>query len=50
MNLAGWHIHLDILEQALEGKSYDWEKDWETHGLPRWEELHKRYLASVGSG
>jgi uncharacterized protein YndB with AHSA1/START domain len=50
MNLAGWHIHFDILERVLEGKPFEWASDWEDWGMPRWEELHKRYLVSVGSG
>jgi uncharacterized protein YndB with AHSA1/START domain len=50
MNLAGWHIHFDILERTLEGQPFDWATDWDRWGMPRWEQHHKRYLASVGSG
>jgi uncharacterized protein YndB with AHSA1/START domain len=49
MNLAGWHLHFDILERALEGKPFDWATDWDEWGMPRWEEHHRRYLAALGN-
>jgi uncharacterized protein YndB with AHSA1/START domain len=50
MNLAGWHVHLDILERALGGEPFDWATDWDRWGMPRWEQHHARYLAAVGGG
>ena len=48
MNLAGWHIHFDLLERALEGKPFDWKTDWEKWGRRRWDQHHQRYLAALG--
>jgi uncharacterized protein YndB with AHSA1/START domain len=42
--LAGWHIHLEHLADALDGHSVDWPA-WGTEHRPRWDELHARYVA-----
>jgi uncharacterized protein YndB with AHSA1/START domain len=42
--LAGWHIHLDHLADALEGRAQDWRR-WMDDQLPRWQEHHDRYAA-----
>ena len=41
--LAGWHVHLDFLEDALDGRPVDWA-DWPSD---RWEVHHQRYEASM---
>lgn len=42
-NLAGWHIHLDHLAAALEGRPQAWPA-WKAEQLPRWRAIHERYL------
>jgi uncharacterized protein YndB with AHSA1/START domain len=42
MAMAGWHIHLDHLADALDGRPVDWSR-WDTEHLPRWEAIHERY-------
>lgn len=37
--LAGWHVHLDFLEDALDGGAVDWE-NWP---LDRWQRHYERY-------
>ncbi|MEA2375413.1 MAG: hypothetical protein QOD53_1876 [Thermoleophilaceae bacterium] len=44
--LAGWHIHLDHLEQALAGKSVDWPR-WDQDHKPRWAEYEEHYSATT---
>lgn len=39
--LAGWHVHLDFLEEALDGQ----EVDWPNWPMDRWEVHHRRYAA-----
>jgi hypothetical protein len=39
--LAGWHFHLDALEEALAGHAVDWP-NWP---IDRWAEHHDRYVA-----
>lgn len=46
--LAGWHIHLDHLEQALQGNPVDWPR-WKADHWVRWTEYHDHYAASVGA-
>jgi uncharacterized protein YndB with AHSA1/START domain len=41
--MAGWHVHLDFLEEALEGERVDWS-DWP---LDRWAAHHERYVAKL---
>jgi uncharacterized protein YndB with AHSA1/START domain len=41
--LAGWHIHLDFLEDALDGRRVDWA-DWPRD---RFDVHHRRYEASM---
>jgi uncharacterized protein YndB with AHSA1/START domain len=45
--LAGWHLHLDFLEEALSGGAVDWSR-WDDEHLPRWEVHHDRYTAALG--
>jgi uncharacterized protein YndB with AHSA1/START domain len=40
--LAGWHLHLDFLADALEGHPVDWLR-WPRH---RWESLRGQYLTA----
>jgi uncharacterized protein YndB with AHSA1/START domain len=40
---AGWHVHIDFLEDALDGRPIDWES-WPKE---RWEVHHERYEASM---
>jgi len=42
MSLAGWHVHLDHLQEALEGKSVDWQHWWDDF-YPCWEVIHAAY-------
>lgn len=42
MALAGWHLHLDLLAEALAGRPFDWP-DWPRSGLPRWQRTYRRY-------
>jgi uncharacterized protein YndB with AHSA1/START domain len=42
--LAGWHIHLDHLAEALEGRPQDWSR-WMEDQLPQWRVYHDRYAA-----
>lgn len=37
--LAGWHVHLDMFDDALDGRPTDWA-NWP---LDRWKELHVAY-------
>jgi uncharacterized protein YndB with AHSA1/START domain len=37
--LAGWHVHLDMLDDALDGRPTEWE-NWP---VDRWKELHVAY-------
>ena len=39
---AGWHVHLDHLEQALAGASVDWDT-WAEDYLDHWSEIRDRY-------
>ena len=41
--LAGWHVHLDFLEDALDSRPVDWE-NWPKD---RWEAHHRHYEASM---
>ena len=42
--LAGWHVHIDFLEEALDGQAVDWP-NWP---MDRWEVHHERYAARIG--
>jgi uncharacterized protein YndB with AHSA1/START domain len=42
--LPGWHIHLEHLADALDGRPVDWER-WDHDHRPRWQELHDAYAA-----
>ncbi|MFC8303857.1 SRPBCC domain-containing protein [Specibacter sp. NPDC057265] len=44
MSLAGWHVHLDHLCEALAGKSVDWQHWWDNFH-PSWEQAHALYQA-----
>lgn len=39
--LAGWHVHIDFLEDALDGRPVDWP-NWP---FDRWTAHHERYEA-----
>jgi uncharacterized protein YndB with AHSA1/START domain len=41
---AGWHVHLDFLEDALDGHAVDWP-NWP---IDRWAAHHERYVAKLG--
>jgi uncharacterized protein YndB with AHSA1/START domain len=41
--MAGWHVHLDFLEEALDGKPVDWP-NWPRD---RWAALNEHYEASM---
>lgn len=45
MSLAGWHVHLDHLQEALDGKSVDWQHWWDDF-YPCWEQAHTLYAAA----
>lgn len=40
----GWHIHLEHLDQLLDGDPVDWAR-WDALHRPRWQELQARYAA-----
>jgi uncharacterized protein YndB with AHSA1/START domain len=42
--LAGWHIHLEHLADALDGRPVEWER-WDRDHRPRWQALHDAYVA-----
>ncbi|KQO99600.1 SRPBCC family protein [Leifsonia sp. Leaf264] len=44
MSLAGWHLHLDHLADALDGTGQDWD-GWMQRWLPTWQDLHAEYVA-----
>ncbi|MET0783448.1 MAG: SRPBCC family protein [Leifsonia flava] len=46
MSLAGWHLHLDHLAEALDGTGQDWDA-WLERWLPTWQERHAEYAARV---
>jgi uncharacterized protein YndB with AHSA1/START domain len=42
-SLAGWHVHLDFLSEALEGQSVDWSH-WP---IDRWTRLYEGYCQTI---
>jgi uncharacterized protein YndB with AHSA1/START domain len=46
--LSGWHIHLDHLEEVLDGGSIDWP-NWDRAHKPDWERIRARY-EEAGAG
>jgi uncharacterized protein YndB with AHSA1/START domain len=44
--MAGWHVHLDHLEEALDGRRVDWSR-WDEEHKPRWQEHHDRYASAT---
>ena len=44
--LAGWHTHLDLLEDALDGRPVE---DWDNWPIDVWQEHNDRYAAKVAS-
>ena len=44
--LAGWHAHLDFLDDALDGHPIE---DWDNWPIDRWQAHHDRYAAKAGS-
>ncbi|MBF9068696.1 SRPBCC domain-containing protein [Streptacidiphilus fuscans] len=45
--LAGWHLHLDYLAQALAGGEVDWQA-WDQ--ATEWEPLRAAYAEALGAG
>ena len=45
--LAGWHIHLDHLEDALAGQPADWD-NWTEKYMDRWSGIRDRYTGASG--
>lgn len=45
--LAGWHIHLDHLAEALDGEAIEWSTWTEDH-IAEWAEIRDRYAAELG--
>ncbi|WP_243711518.1 SgcJ/EcaC family oxidoreductase [Actinomadura sp. KC216] len=43
--MAGWHVHLDYLDESLDGARVDWA-NWTT---ARWQAHHDRYAARLGA-
>jgi len=41
--IAGWHVHLDFLEDWLTGERVDWP-NWPKD---RWDAIHDRYVATL---
>ncbi|OIV37131.1 hypothetical protein BIV57_12430 [Mangrovactinospora gilvigrisea] len=46
--LADWHLHLDLLGEALAGRPFDWSR-WTAEGLPRWDERFAFYTSERAS-
>jgi uncharacterized protein YndB with AHSA1/START domain len=44
--LAGWHIHLEHLEDMLGGRPVEWSR-WDEEHRPTWQEHHDRYEAAL---
>jgi uncharacterized protein YndB with AHSA1/START domain len=42
--LSGWHIHLDHLEEVLDGGTIDWPS-WSTAHKPDWDRIRDGYAA-----
>ena len=42
--LSGWHIHLDHLEEVLDGGTIDWP-NWSTEHRPDWDRIRDGYAA-----
>jgi uncharacterized protein YndB with AHSA1/START domain len=40
--IAGWHIHLDHLEEVLDGGTIDWP-NWNREHRPDWERIPEHY-------
>ena len=45
--LAGWHVHLDHLAEALEGRRVEWST-WTREYIEDWAEIRDRYAAQLG--
>jgi uncharacterized protein YndB with AHSA1/START domain len=45
MSMAGWDIHLDHLEAALDGRPVNWAT-WSEDHMPAWQEKHDLYAAA----
>jgi hypothetical protein len=44
---AGWHIHLEHLADALDGRPVEWSR-WDEEHRPRWDAIHEEYAAQAG--
>jgi uncharacterized protein YndB with AHSA1/START domain len=40
--IAGWHIHLDHLEEVLDGGTINWD-NWDRDHRPDWDRIHEHY-------
>jgi uncharacterized protein YndB with AHSA1/START domain len=47
MTQAGWHIHLEHLADALDGRPIDWP-NWQRDHMDRWAQLQERYQHDAG--
>ena len=43
---SGWHIHLEHLADALDGRPVDWPR-WSEEHRPRFDEIHAAYAAQA---
>lgn len=48
--LAGWHVHLEHLEDALAGRPADWPSWYSGAGYARWRVVHAAYVAREAQG
>jgi uncharacterized protein YndB with AHSA1/START domain len=44
--LAGWHIHLEHLDEALAGRQIDWA-NWTDEYLDSWAAIRERYASAM---
>ncbi len=49
-SMAGWHLHLDQLDQALDGRGITNWKTWADEYLDAWAEVRDRYAARIKEG
>jgi uncharacterized protein YndB with AHSA1/START domain len=47
--LAGWHQHLDGLDEALAGRPTDWSDPGPAQSMERWAELRRSYAARLAA-
>ena len=49
-SMAGWHMHLEHLEQALDGEGVTNWDTWSEDYLDAWAEIRDRYEAAIAAG